>query len=313
MVFLMGDLDFPVRDRTYREPEGPHVVMVRGRDLEDALAHLAARPDCRALAVLGLPREPPDPSVLNDRRLLVADADQARVHDFAEVALEAGADVEWLHSMPPPFDRLAAWALPVGGVVLAAGKGSRMGRNKLLLDLGGQPLVRHVVEAASNGGCHQVVVVYADPDVKEELTDSTLCILNPDAASGIASSLRRGLGALGEEIAGALVLLGDQPLVGARTVDLLLRAWRREGARPAVAAAYHRKDRWRPPVLLHRSLWPELMALEGDSGARQVLDQRPELLDTVLAHGRDDDVDTPEDYAKIVRLFPRPDPQRPAR
>jgi len=188
-----------------------------------------------------------------------------------------------------------------------------MGRNKLLLDLGGQPLVRHVVEAASDGGCHQVVVVYADPAVKEELTDSTTCVYNPEAQSGIASSLRTGLEALREEIAGALILLGDQPLVGARTVELLLRAWRREGARPALAAAYHRKERWRPPVLLHRSLWPELAALQGDAGARQVLDQRPELLDTVLAHGRDDDVDTPEDYAKIVRLFPRPDPQRPAR
>jgi CTP:molybdopterin cytidylyltransferase MocA len=48
------------------------------------------------------------------------------------------------------------------------------------------------------------------------------------------------------------------------------------------------------------------MAFEGEPGARQLFDQRPELLDTVLAAGRPDDADTPEDYAKIVQLFPRP-------
>jgi CTP:molybdopterin cytidylyltransferase MocA len=103
-------------------------------------------------------------------------------------------------------------------------------------------------------------------------------------------------------------MLGDQPLVGSRTVGMLLRAWRREGSRPAVAASYRDRGSWRPPVLLDRSLWPEVMSLNGDSGARQLFDLRPELLDTVPAAGRPDDIDTPEDYARIVHLFPRSDP-----
>ncbi len=130
-------------------------------------------------------------------------------------------------------------------------------------------------------------------------------MLNPAAASGQASSLKVGLQSMGEDMAGALVMIGDQPLVGSRTVALLLRAWRREGARPAVAASYGDPSMWRPPVLIDRSLWPELFAVSGDTGARQLFERRPELLDTVLASGRPDDVDTPEDYAKIVHLFPR--------
>jgi molybdenum cofactor cytidylyltransferase len=66
-----------------------------------------------------------------------------------------------------------------------------------------------------------------------------------------------------------------------------------------------RKPRWTPPVVLSRELWSEFDALEGDSGARQMLEKHPELLDVVPAGGRADDVDTPGDYAKIVRLFPR--------
>lgn len=308
-VFLMSDIELPIRDRTYREPDGPHVLIVRGRDLGDALEHLDARPDCRALGVIGpLPARLPDLGITAGRRVLICEDDAGRLREAADAAMEAGAEVEWLRSDRPDFNRLAAWALPVAGVVLAAGSATRMGRNKLLLDAGGQPLVLHVVNAAAEGGCHQVQAVYSDEAVRDAIGGNATCVLNPDAASGQASSLRVGLQSVPEDMAAALLLLGDQPLVGARTIERLLRAWRREGARPATAATYGEKKDWRPPVLVDRLLFPDLMALTGDTGARSVFDRRPELLDTVVAAGREDDVDTPEDYAKIVRLFPRPEP-----
>jgi CTP:molybdopterin cytidylyltransferase MocA len=305
MVYLMSDLDLPLRDRIYREPDGPHVAVVRGRDLDSALDHLDARPDCRALAVIGLPREVPDLELLSGRRLLVVDGDRARMREFAEAGMAAGAEVEWLHADRPDFNRVASWALPVGAIILAAGAGSRMGRNKLLLEVGDRPLVRHVIEAASEGGSHVINVIYADDAVRVAVAAAANCVLNPDPNRGQSSSLRVGLQSLPEEIAGALIMLGDQPLVGSRTVSLLLRAWRREGARPAIAASYGGRGSWRPPVLLDRSLWPEVMSLNGDAGARQLFEDRPELLDTVPAAGRPDDVDTPDDYARIVHLFPR--------
>jgi molybdenum cofactor cytidylyltransferase len=307
MVYLMSDLELPLRGRVYREPEGPHVAVVRGRDLDSALDHLDARPDCRALGVIGLPREVPDLELLNGRRLLVVDGDRARMRDFAEAGMSAGADVEWLHAEQPDFHRIASWALPVGAVVLAAGFATRMGRNKLLLEVGDQPLVKHVIEAASEGGCQVINVVYADESVREAVGRMATCVANPDAALGQSSSLRIGLQSMPEEMAGAIIMLGDQPLVGSRTVDMLLRAWRREGCRPAVAASYGDRGSWRPPVLLDRSLWPDVMSLGGDEGARKLFDERPELLDTVPAAGRPDDVDTPDDYARIVHLFPRTD------
>jgi molybdenum cofactor cytidylyltransferase len=307
MVYLMSDLDLPMRGRTYREPDGPHVTIVRGRDLDAALDHLDARPDCRALAVVGLPPELPDLSLLAGRRLLVNDPDRPRVRDFVQAGLEAGADPEWLISSEPELDRIVAWALPVGALILAAGMGTRMGRNKLLLDVGGQPLVKHVIDAAAEGGCYVVNVVYSDEAVRERIGSTVACVANPDASSGQASSIRIGLQSLPEELAGALIMLGDQPLVGSRTVAMLLRAWRREGARPATAATYGSAEGWRPPLVVDRSLWPDLMELQGDEGARVLFRERPDLLDTVLSGGRPEDVDTPEDYANIVRLFRRSD------
>jgi molybdenum cofactor cytidylyltransferase len=311
MVFVMSDLELPIRDRTYREPDGPHTTVVRGRDLDAALEHVASRSDCRTLAVVGLPETVPDLAVLAGRRVLGVDADSARLRDFAEHALRAGAEVEWIRSARPSSERLAASLLPVGAVVLAAGSSSRMnGKQKLLLEVDGRPLVRHSMEAASEGGCHQVVVVYASDDVKEALGTDVELVYNPNAHTGMASSLKVGLAALRPEMEAAMIILGDQPLVGARSVAALLRAWRLEGSRPAVAVSAGKGKRWSPPVVLGRELWAELMTLRGDAGARQVLDARPELLDTVPAPGRSDDIDTPADYAKIVRLFPRKPPSR---
>jgi CTP:molybdopterin cytidylyltransferase MocA len=315
---VMSDLELPIRGRTYREPDGPHSVVVRGRDLEHALQHVAARGDCRTLAVISLPVSIPDLSALAGRRLLLVDGDSGRLRDFAEVALRANVEVEWIRSARPPFERLAAALLPIGAIVLAAGSSSRMsGSQKLLLEFDGKPMVRHAVEAASDGGCHQVVVVYSTGDVREAVEGAAELVHNPDAHTGMASSLKAGLHALRDEIEAAVVLLGDQPLVGPRTVAALLRAWRREGSRPAVAVSNRRGEfseakpgrrassRWTPPVVLAREMWDELYALEGDAGARQILDGHPELLDMVPAPGRPDDIDTPEDYAKILSLFPR--------
>ena len=180
-----------------------------------------------------------------------------------------------------------------------------------VLDLDGVPMVRHVFEAASEGGCHQTVVVYAEDDVKRAINGRAELVYNAKAHTGMASSLRAGLKAMRPEIEGAVILLGDQPLVGSRTVATLLRAWRREGSRPAVAVSQG-ADGWAPPVVLSRELWSQVLALRGDSGARQVLHGRPELLDIVPAPGRPDDIDTPDDYAKIVRLFPRKKPRQHA-
>jgi CTP:molybdopterin cytidylyltransferase MocA len=311
VIFVMSDLEVPIRGRTYREPEGPHSVMVRGRDMEPALQHVSSRADCATLAVVGLPDAIPDLSAMKDRKLIVVDADSGRLHDFAEAAVKVGADVEWIRSARPSTERLAASLLPVAAVVLAAGASSRMGgTQKLLLEFDGRPMVRHAVEAASEGGCHQTVVVYAAKEVKDALDGAAELVYNPDAKEGMSTSLRAGLNALRSDMEAALVMLGDQPLVGSRSVSTLLRSWRREGSRPAVAMAGSEQKKWTPPVVLARELWSELDALEGDSGARQLLDAHPELLDIVPAQGRSDDIDTADDYAKIVRLFPRKKPTR---
>ncbi|HEX4216010.1 MAG TPA: nucleotidyltransferase family protein [Candidatus Dormibacteraeota bacterium] len=301
----MSELDLPIRGRTYEEPEEPHIAIVRGSDIDVALDHIDLRPDCRALAVLGAPDEPPDLELLGGRRLFVSDADGDRMRALVEAGEVAGAEVEWYRGPRVPFDRIAAWALPVGAVVLAAGRASVLGRDKLLLEVGGRALVRRAIESATEGGCQTVHAVYADEGVRAEIGDEAVPVLNPEAASrGPISSIQIGLQSMPEDVAGALVLLGDQPLVGAGTVRRLLRCWRQEGTPPALAADYG--DGWRPPLLLDRCLWPDVYELRGpEDDLAALLRARPGLLGTAPAEGRADDVDTSDDYARIVQLFGR--------
>src|SRR6202011_3389971 len=106
-------------------------------------------------------------------------------------------------------------------------------------------------ESASGGGCPQVVWIYSTDDVRDAVHGDAELIHNPKARTGMASSLQAGLRAMRGEIEAAVVLLGDQPLVGSRTVATLMRAWRREGSRPAVAVPQDHSE-WTPPVVLAR-------------------------------------------------------------
>src|SRR6202040_1625415 len=88
-VFVMGDLDLAIRGRTYREPDGPHSMVVRGKDLDAGLQHIISRSDCRSVAVVGLPEQVPALAPLVGRRLLLVEGDSGRLRYFAEVAIRA--------------------------------------------------------------------------------------------------------------------------------------------------------------------------------------------------------------------------------
>jgi nicotine blue oxidoreductase len=200
----------------------------------------------------------------------------------------------------------------VAGILLAAGGGSRLGQPKATVEFGGQTLAERGVALLRDGGADPVVVVTGAVPVA---VDGTRSAHNPDWETGMGSSLSAGLRALdgggvpggaassggvpGNGALGAVVIaLADQPLVGAEAVRRLIAAYR-AGATVAVAAY---NGRQRNPVLIARGHWPELLAtVTGDTGARPFLRAHPELLTVVECGdtGRPDDIDTPEDLARI--------------
>jgi molybdenum cofactor cytidylyltransferase len=195
----------------------------------------------------------------------------------------------------------------ISGVVLAAGTSSRLGRPKQLLDLGGLPLVRRVVEGAlAARTLDDVVVVLGHEAARMALAlprlDRLRLVTNADYAEGQSTSLRTGLEALGADVQAAVVLLGDQPGTGAEAINAVVAAFR-SGAGPVVQAAYSGHPAH--PTLLARAVWERLLAeLGGDEGARGSLGRHPEWTTTVeLGGDPPDDIDTEMDYERARRRF----------
>jgi molybdenum cofactor cytidylyltransferase len=179
----------------------------------------------------------------------------------------------------------------IAAVVLAAGRSTRMGTaNKLLADIGGQPMVRHVAEAALASRARPIVVVTGH--MVEQVTEAlqgldVRPLANPDYATGLASSLKAGIGALPASCAGALILLGDMPRITSGHLDSLMAAF----ASDAIVVPVH-AGRQGNPVLWPAKYFPELLGLDGDAGAKR-------LIATHAASVRDVDLGTDAIFADI--------------
>ncbi len=183
----------------------------------------------------------------------------------------------------------------VAGILLAAGDGSRLGQPKATVELAGSTLAERGVALLTNGGADPVIVVTGAVPVE---LPGVLAVHNPDWLSGMGSSLATGLRALKDSAPAAVIALADQPLVGPEAVRRLIAA--ATGGATVAVAAYDGKPR--NPVLIAAQHWPAVIALAvGDTGARPFLRAHPELVTLVECGdtGRPDDVDTPEDLARV--------------
>jgi nicotine blue oxidoreductase len=192
----------------------------------------------------------------------------------------------------------------VSAILLAAGAGSRFGGGKLLAKLNDMPLVEHVLVALGASPVDKtVVVVGADAKRLREVCEpyGFRIVENPEWTRGQSTSVRAGLRALGPEARAAVVLLADQPLVGADAVKRLVEAF--EGGAKVAVAAYGGEPR--NPVLFSREVWPLLEAeLSGDEGARPFLRRHQDLVTRVPCDEVGDpvDVDTAEDLRRLGEM-----------
>ncbi len=200
---------------------------------------------------------------------------------------------------PPPAAAPAQSAgRSVAAIVLAAGRSTRMGGpNKLLETISGKPLVRIAAEQALASRAHPVVVVTGHERARVEAALAGLdvrLVHNPDYAEGLSTSVKAGLAALPPEAEAAIVCLGDMPQVTSALIDRLIGAFDPERNALVVLPTFSGKRG--NPVLWSRRFFPELMALEGDVGARHLIGAYPEVVTEVSVENAAAmvDIDTPD-------------------
>ena len=186
-------------------------------------------------------------------------------------------------------------------LVLAAGTASRFGGGqKVLARLGGMPLVRRVSEQALKSVADRVLVVVGrEGDAARQALQGLplTTVHNPLHTEGMSTSIRTGIAALPPEARAVLVLLGDQPGVGPDLMDAVLEA-DPEGEADVVVPVY--REGPGNPVLFRAPVFPELLELEGDRGARAVVERAPgRVLEVTLDRTMPRDVDTPGDLRRL--------------
>jgi molybdenum cofactor cytidylyltransferase len=191
----------------------------------------------------------------------------------------------------------------IAAVVLAAGRSARMGAvNKLIAEIGGKPLVRIAAEQALASAAKPVIVVTGHQRDKVEAALDGLpvrLVHNADYAEGLGTSLKTGIAAVPADADGAIVCLGDMPQVDSQLIDKLIGAFDPErGALVVVPSIAGRRGN---PVLWSRRFFPDLMAIQGDIGARHLIGNYAEAVMEVPVAGEAalTDVDTPEALSAV--------------
>ncbi len=190
----------------------------------------------------------------------------------------------------------------IAGIILAGGRSSRMGRVKQLLPWRGTTLLGSVLALARRSRLDKLVLVLgcaSEAILQTVDLQGAQVIVNPDYAQGQSTSLQAGLGALPEDIQAAVFLLGDQPLVTAAIIDLIISTYTETKAPLVIPVHAGRRGN---PVLIHCSLFPELRALEGDTGARVMFERYADSICEVpvLDNSICRDIDTWEDYQELI-------------
>lgn len=188
-----------------------------------------------------------------------------------------------------------------GIIILAAGESKRMGKPKQLLSFNGITLLTSVAKTACESDMQPVIVVLGANAEKIEASMNMAginLVKNDDWQEGMASSIRKGVTTITEffpNVDGIVMLVCDQPYLTHEVIKALIEAQRNSGL-PVAAASYGGK--LGTPALFHKSLFSDLMSLEGDTGARKMLERKREHVVEVDFDMGVVDIDTQEDYER---------------
>lgn len=187
-------------------------------------------------------------------------------------------------------------------IILAAGSSSRMGRPKQLLPYMGKSLLSHSVDIANDTDANPVIVVLgANAALLEKEIDEKKVhiVVNKEWQEGMASSIRCGLNTLlhiAPSSGAAILMVCDQPFVSAPLLNELISKQKNTG-KQIVASQY--QNTVGPPALFDKIIFPELMKLKGDAGARKIVEKHSSDTTTVLFTGGNIDIDTEADYKAL--------------
>lgn len=191
-------------------------------------------------------------------------------------------------------------------VLMVSGFGKRYGANKLLEPFCGKPLFCWALEQAKKSGADHVTVVTAHEEIRKEVLQNyptNTLVWNEHPKHGISESLKLGL-MQEQESEGCCFLVGDQPLLGAGSLERLLNVFRNHPDK--ICCCFDGKRRG-SPVIFPSKYYKELLALEGDCGGKAVMRHHPENILEVAVARKEElvDIDRKSDIIDLKNIMHR--------
>lgn len=188
-------------------------------------------------------------------------------------------------------------------IVLAGGAGSRFGGGKLTANLAGKPVLSWVLRKINSTSLYPRVVVSGDNEGVRELAESFgfHCVKNDQWATGMSSSLKKGLSWINSscaegKIQGVLIMLGDMPIIQRKTIQQILATLERQNPQVAYPVFQRRRGH---PVYFSKECFPALLTVKGDSAGRSIIDQFKHVAIKTDDQGILLDIDFRNDLAKM--------------
>jgi len=191
----------------------------------------------------------------------------------------------------------------IGLIILAAGAATRMGRPKQLLSYQGRSLILHAVEVALASMSQPIIVVlgaYVEQIKPELMLKAVQVVENSQWQEGMSSSIRAGISMLlktNSKLDAVIISLADQPLVSPQIFNQLIQSYQ-ETQKVIIASKYN--ETTGVPALFSKALFPELMQLEGDKGAKALIQKYIDRGLSLLIPEAAIDIDTPDDYKQLL-------------
>jgi molybdenum cofactor cytidylyltransferase len=190
----------------------------------------------------------------------------------------------------------------IAAVILASGLSERLGNNKLLMPLGNQSVVEHVIDSVKSSKIENIFLVYG----KNESEFKTIShhkkinlIYNEKYYYGQSMSVKSALNSIGNNFQGIMFLLGDQPFIKTKTINLLIEHFNKNPLGIIVPTYQGKRGN---PVIFSRDFFTQIKNIQGDKGAREVIEKNyNEVIHVPIADSFENfDIDTRKDYEKAL-------------
>lgn len=193
--------------------------------------------------------------------------------------------------------------MKTGIIILAAGSSSRLGRPKQLLDYKGKTLLQTIINEALETSCRPVITVLganAKEIASQHQHDQVNFVINESWENGMASSIVAGLSAIirnNSEIESIIIAVADQAFIKMSNFNNLIEK-QKETGKNIIASTY--AETIGTPVLFKKDYFEALLSLTGAEGAKKILKQYPQDVETVVFEHGEIDIDTETDYNNLI-------------